>query len=70
VAPDNMTEQWSRCNKTRACRTYLVDSGVKKAEQRFIMDRLLPILVTVVSTCFDHDITSTCSILLQYLVEV
>jgi hypothetical protein len=81
VAPDHMTEQQSRCDKTRACRTCLVD---KKAEHRFIMDRLLPILAIVVSTSFDHDslqsrvtpssiFISTAQFLhylLQYLVEV
>ena len=35
--------------------TCFVDSDVKKAEQRFIMDRLLPLLATVVSICSDHD---------------
>ena len=43
------------CDKTRACKTCLVDSVVKKAEQRFIMDRLLPILATVKTICFVHD---------------
>jgi hypothetical protein len=35
VAPDHTTEQWFRCDKTRACRTCLVDSAVKNAEQHF-----------------------------------
>ena len=72
VAPDHTTEQWSRCDKTRTCGTCLVDSAVN-AEQRFIMDRLLHILATVVSICFVHDslqsrvtpnrlVSSTCSI--------
>ena len=34
--------------ETRACRTCLVDSVVKKVEQHFIMDGLLPTLATVV----------------------
>ena len=49
-----------------------LDRVVKKAEQHFIMDRLIPILATPVSTCFDLDglqsrvtpsslVTSTCS---------
>ena len=46
VALDHTTEQQSRCKKTRACRTCLV-SAVKEAEQRFIMDRILPILAAV-----------------------
>ena len=73
VALDHMTEQQSKCDQTRACMTCLVDSAVKKEEHHFIMDRLLPILVTVVSICFDHDrlqsrvtpsslVTSTCLI--------
>ena len=38
VAPDHTTEQQSMCDKSRTC---LVDSVVK-AEQHFIVDRLLP----------------------------
>ena len=65
-----------------SCRTCLVDSAVKKVEQHFIMDRLLPILATVVLICFAHDslqsrdtssslVTSTFPYnLLQDLVEV
>jgi hypothetical protein len=54
-----------------ACRTCLVDSAVK-AEQHFIMDRLLPILVTVVLIYFDHDnqLAQFPHDLLQDLVEV
>ena len=55
VAPDHTTDQEYRCDKTRACRTCLVDSAVKKAAHRFIMDRLLTILATVVSICFDNN---------------
>ena len=33
----------------------LVDNAVKKVEQHFIMDILLPILATVVSIYFDHE---------------
>jgi hypothetical protein len=55
VAPDQTTDQVYRCDKTRACRTCLIDSVVKKAAQHFIMDRLLPILATVVSICFDNN---------------
>ncbi|MGO3993636.1 hypothetical protein V4D02_27460, partial [Klebsiella pneumoniae] len=33
----------------------LVDSVVKKTEQCFIMDGVLPTLATVVLTYFDHD---------------
>ena len=54
VEPYHMTEQSSRCDKTRACRTCLVDGAVKKVEQRFIINRLLLILAAnVVSICFD-----------------
>jgi hypothetical protein len=35
--------------------TCLVDNAAKKAEEPFIMDRLLPIIANVVSICFDHD---------------
>ena len=33
----------------------LVDIVVKKAEQRFISDIILPVLATVVLICFVHD---------------
>jgi hypothetical protein len=41
-------EQQSGYNKTRACRTCLIDSVVKKAEQCFIMDILLSIIANIV----------------------
>ena len=78
MAPDHTTEQLSRCDKTRAYSTCLVDSVVKKAEHHFIIDRLLPILATTASMCFDHDslqssfspsslVISTCSISTSFI---
>ena len=52
--PHNWTVVQERQN-TSACWAFLIDWDIKKAEQCLIKDRPLPILVTIESTCFDHD---------------
>ena len=74
VAPDHTTEQQSRCDKTRTCRTCLVDSAVNKVEQHFIMDRLLPRLllyqyVLTITVTPSSLVTSTCSIFTWFITR-
>jgi hypothetical protein len=73
-------EQSSKCDKASTCRTCVVDSVAKKAEDRFIIHRLLPILATTASICFDHDslqsrvtpsslVSSTCSFSTWFIIR-